>query len=48
LKKKDSTNIGSTSASKLAKNENIQIEIRGKISIALRCNISDIMEMTTA
>ena len=49
LKKKDLqrvAGISSASVTKLGKNENVNTEILQKICVALRCNISDIMEMT--
>jgi Predicted transcriptional regulator len=38
--------ISSASITKLGKNENVNTDILGKICIALKCDISDIMEMT--
>ena len=49
LKKKDLpalAGISSTSVTKLSKNENVNTEILEKICRALKCDISDIMEMT--
>lgn len=37
--------ISSTSMAKLAKNENVNMEIIRKICTALQCDVSDIMEM---
>ena len=37
--------ISSASIAKLSKNENVNTEILLKICIALKCNISDIMEI---
>lgn len=48
LKKKDLqqlAGISSATITKLGKNENVNTEILQKICIALKCNISDIMEM---
>jgi DNA-binding Xre family transcriptional regulator len=48
LKKKDlkaMTGIGVSTISKLSKNENVNTEVLEKICIALKCDISDIMEM---
>jgi len=50
LKKKDLSilaGISSASITKLGKNENVNTEILEKICIALKCDISDIMEMTS-
>ena len=38
--------ISAASITKLGKNENVNTEILEKICIALKCDISDIMEMT--
>ena len=49
MKKKDlqaAAKISSTSITKLAKNENVNTDILQKVCIALKCDISDIMEMT--
>jgi DNA-binding Xre family transcriptional regulator len=49
LKKKDLPSlagISSASVTKLGKNENVNTEILEKICRALKCDISDIMEMT--
>ena len=49
LKKKDlqaMANISSASITKLAKNENVTTETIERICIALKCDVSDIMEMT--
>ncbi len=48
MKKKDLqklAGVSSASITKLGKNENVNTEILKKICIALRCDISDIMEM---
>lgn len=48
MKKKDLQNlsgISSSSVAKLGRNENVNTEILQKICSALRCDISDIMEM---
>ena len=48
LKKKDLSvlaGISSASVTKLGKNENVNTEILEKICKALKCDISDIMEM---
>ena len=50
MKKKDLSllaGISSASITKLGKNENVNTEILEKICIALKCDISDIMEMTS-
>lgn len=39
-------NISSASITKLAKNENVTTETIERICIALKCDVSDIMEMT--
>ena len=49
LKKKDlqaMANISSASITKLAKNENVTTETIERICLALKCDVSDIMEMT--
>jgi len=49
LKKKDLpalAGISSASVTKLGKNENVNTDILEKICRALKCDISDIMEMT--
>lgn len=49
MKKKDLqrlSGVSSASITKLGKNENVNTEILEKICIALKCDISDIMEMT--
>lgn len=49
MKKKDlcmAAGISHASMAKLGKNENITTDILVKICSALRCDISDIMEMT--
>ena len=48
LKKKDLQELSGISASsitKLGKNENVNIEILEKICLALKCDISEIMEI---
>ena len=48
LKKKDLqsiANIGSTSITKLAKDETVRTDTLDKICLALQCDISDIMEI---
>ena len=50
LKKKDLSKlagISSASVTKLGKNENVNTEILAKICVALNCDISDIMEMSS-
>lgn len=50
MKKKDLqqlAGISSASITKLGKNENVNTEIIQKICIALKCDVCDIMEMTT-
>lgn len=50
MKKKDlqkAAGISSASITKLGKNENVNTEIIEKICIALDCDVSDIMEMTS-
>ena len=49
MKKKDlqtAAGISSASITKLAKNDHVNTETREKICTALRCDISDILEMT--
>lgn len=49
MKKKDlqtAAGISSASITKLAKNEHVNTETLEKICTALRCDISDILEMT--
>lgn len=49
MKKKDLqkiSGISSTSITKLGKNENVNTEILEKICVTLKCDISDIMEIT--
>lgn len=49
MKKKDlqtAAGISSASITKLAKNEHVNTEMLEKICTALRCDISDILEMT--
>lgn len=48
MKKKDLqklAGVSSATITKLGKNENINTEILEKICIALKCDVSDIMEM---
>lgn len=48
MKKKDLqqlAGISAASVTKLGKNENVNTEIIEKVCIALRCDVSDIMEM---
>lgn len=48
LKKKDlqqMSGVSAASITKLGRNENVNTEILEKICIALKCDISDIMEM---
>ena len=48
MKKKDlavCAGISNTSIAKLAKNENVNTEIIAKIRVALKCDVSDIMEI---
>ena len=48
MRKKDlaeQAGISSTSIAKLSKNENVNTEIIRKICTALKCDVSDIMEM---
>lgn len=48
LKKKDlqwMTGVSAASITKLGRNENVNTEILEKICVALKCDISDIMEM---
>ena len=40
--------VSSATITKLGKNENVNTEILQKICVALHCDISDIMEMTSA
>lgn len=50
MKKKDlqkAAGISSASITKLGKNENVNTEIIEKICVALDCDVSDIMEMTS-
>lgn len=50
MKKKDLqtlSGISSATITKLGRNENVNTEVLQKICIALQCDISDIMEMTT-
>lgn len=50
MKKKDlqlAAGISSASITKLGKNENVNTDILIKICTALRCDISDIMEITS-
>lgn len=49
LKKKDLqmlSGVSAASITKLGKNENVNTEILAKICVALKCDISDIMEVT--
>lgn len=49
MKKKDLqeiSGVSSASITKLGKNENVNTEIIDKICIALKCDVSDIMEIT--
>ena len=49
MKKKDLqqlAGVSSASITKLGKNENVNTEIIEKICVALKCDVSDIMEMT--
>lgn len=49
LKKKDLQRISGVSAAsitKLAKNENVNMEIIEKVCLALHCDVGDIMEIT--
>ena len=49
LKKKDlqqMSGVSAASITKLGRNENVNTEILEKICIALKCDISDIMEIT--
>ena len=49
MKKKDLqqlAEISSASITKLGKNENVNTEIIEKSCVALKCDVSDIMEMT--
>ena len=49
MKKKDSqeiSGVSSASITKLGKNENVNTEIIDKICVALKCDVSDIMEIT--
>ncbi|NCC02229.1 MAG: XRE family transcriptional regulator [Clostridia bacterium] len=50
LKKKDLqllSGVSAASITKLGKNENVNTEILEKICVALECDISDIMEITS-
>lgn len=50
MKKKDLaelSGISSASIAKLGRNENVNTDILLKICVALKCNISDIMEIVT-
>lgn len=42
---KDITGIGSTTMSKLTNNEPVSMTVMIKICIALKCNISDVMDV---
>lgn len=49
MKKKDLqklAGVSSASITKLGKNENVNMEIIEKICVALKCDISDILELT--
>lgn len=49
MKKKDLqslTGISAASITKLGKNENVNMDIIEKICIALKCDVSDILEIT--
>ncbi len=49
MKKKDLqkiSGVSSASITKLGKNENVNTEIINKICLALKCDVSDIMEIT--
>ncbi len=49
MKKKDLqeiSGVSSASITKLGKNENVNTEIIDKICVALKCDVSDIMEIT--
>lgn len=49
MKKKDLqmlAGISATSITKLGKNENVNMDIIEKICIALKCDVSDILEIT--
>ncbi len=51
LKKKDlqrMSGVSAASITKLGRNENVNTEILEKICVALKCDISDIMEMDDA
>ena len=43
---KDATGIGSTTLSKLSKNQPVSMEVMMKICGVLECNIGDIMDIT--
>lgn len=50
MKKKDlcsATGISHTSMAKLGKNENVTTDVLVKICTALKCDIGDIIELTT-
>lgn len=42
---KEATGIGSTTMTKLNKDESVSMEVMIKICIALQCNIGDIMDV---
>lgn len=42
---KDLTGIGSTTLTKLNKNEPVSMDVMIKICVALKCNIGDIMDV---
>ena len=49
MKKRDLqeiSGVSSASITKLGKNENVNTEIIDKICVALKCDVSDIMEIT--
>lgn len=51
MKKKDLQSLAGISAAsitKLGKNENVNMDIIEKICIALKCDVSDILEITEA
>ncbi len=42
---KDITGIGSTTLTKLSKNEPVSMDVMIKICVALKCNIGDIVDV---
>lgn len=42
---KDLTGIGSTTLTKLNKNEPVSMDVMIKICVALKCNIGDVMDV---